>query len=67
MLNETFLKMSYCHKNFGKNKIEILPFLEDWGLISIFGPVGPKSKNPHMFSSLNFLMLNETILEMPYC
>ena len=34
-------------------------------LISIFGPVGPKSKNPHEFSSLNF-MFNETILEMPY-
>ena len=29
MLNETFLKMSYCHKNFGNNKIEILAFLEE--------------------------------------
>ena len=29
MLNETFLEMSYCGKNFGKNKIEMLPFLEE--------------------------------------
>ena len=29
MLNETFLEVYYCHKNFGKNKIEILPFLEE--------------------------------------
>ena len=27
MLNEAFLQMSHCQKNFGKNKIEILPFL----------------------------------------
>ena len=26
-----FLEISYCHKNFGKNKIEILPFLEELG------------------------------------
>ena len=29
MLNETFLEMPYCQKNFGKNKIEILLFLEE--------------------------------------
>ena len=29
MLNETFLEISYCHKNFAKNKIEILPLLEE--------------------------------------
>ena len=31
MLNETFLEMSYRHKNFGKNKISILTFLEELG------------------------------------
>ena len=39
----------------------------NWGLISIFGAIDPKSKNLHKFSSLNFFMLNETILEIPYC
>ena len=29
MLNETFLEISYCHKNFAKNKIEILPLFEE--------------------------------------
>ena len=31
MLNETFLEMSYCHKNIGNNKTEILPFLGELG------------------------------------
>ena len=31
MLNEAFLEMPYWHKNIGKNKIEILPFLEELG------------------------------------
>ena len=43
MLNRTFLEMSYCQQNFGKNKIEILPFFGvNWGLIPIFGPIGAK-------------------------
>ena len=41
MLNETFLEMSYCQENFGKNWIEVL-LGGDWGLISIFGSIGPK-------------------------
>ena len=36
-------------------------------LLSLFGPITPKSKNSHKFNSFNLLMLNETILEMPYC
>ena len=31
MLNEAFLEMPYWHKNISKNKIEILPFLEELG------------------------------------
>ena len=31
MLNETFLEVSFCELNFGKNKIEISPFLEELG------------------------------------
>ena len=31
MLNETILEMSYYQLNFGKNKIEILPFLWELG------------------------------------
>ena len=42
MLKETFLEKSYCQWNFGKNKIDILPFLVEQGLISIFGPIGLK-------------------------
>ena len=59
--------MSCCSQNFGKNKIVILPFLEELGLISLFEPISQKSKNQHKFSPLNFLMLNKTILEIPYC
>ena len=30
-------------------------------------PISPKMKNRHKFNYLNLLMVNETILEMPYC
>ena len=42
MLDETFSEMSHCQWNFGKSKIEILAFLGEWDLISIFGPIGSK-------------------------
>ena len=61
-----FLKSLIVIKT-GKNKIEVLTFWKNWCQISIFQPVSPKLKNPHKFTNLNFLMLNETILEMPYC
>ena len=41
--------------------------MEELGLISLFEPISQKSKNQHKFSPLNFLMLNKTILEIPYC
>ena len=50
-----------------RTKLKFYPFWENWCLISIFGPIVPKSKNPHKFTSLYFLMLNETILEMTHC
>ena len=40
IFNETFLEMSR-QQSFGKNKIQILPFLGELGLISILGHVGP--------------------------
>ena len=54
-------------KTLVRTKLKFHPFWRNWGLISIFGPIGAKSKNPHKFSSLNLLMYSETILEMPYC
>ena len=54
-------------KTLVRTKLQLYPFWKNLGLISIFGPVGPKSKNPHELNSLNFLTINETILEMPYC
>ena len=50
-----------------RTKLKFYPFGVNWGLLSIFGSIAPKSKNPHKFNSLNLLMFNETILEMPYC
>ena len=58
--------MPYCQYNFGENKIDTLPFFGELCLISIFVPISPKMKNQHKFNYLNLLMLNETILEMPY-
>ena len=46
-------------------KLQFYPFGVNWGLLSIFGPITPKSKNPHKFNYLNLFMLNETILEIP--
>ena len=67
MFNETFIEMSHCQYNFGENKIDTLPYFGELCLIFIFVPISPKSKNQHKFNYLNLLMLNETILEMPYC
>ena len=58
--------MSHCPYNFGENKIDTLPYFGELCLIFIFVPISPKSKNQHKFNYLNLLMLNETILEMPY-
>ena len=60
-----FWKCLIVIKTLVRTKLKFYPFWKNLDLISIFGPVGPKSKNPHEFSSLNF-MFNETILEMPY-
>ena len=62
-----FWKCLIVSKTLVRTKLKCYPFWENWGLISIFGPFGPKSKSLHKFSSLNFLMLNEIIFEMPYC
>ena len=51
----------------GQNNWNFTFLRGSWGLISIFGPVSLKSKISHKFSSLNHLMLNETVLEMSYC
>ena len=61
-----FWKCLTVIKTLVRTKLKFYPFWKNWGLIYIFGSFGPKSKNPHKFSSLNFIMLNETILEMPY-
>ena len=61
-----FWKCLIVIKHVVRTKLKFYPFWKNWGLISIFGPIGTKSKNPHKFSSLHFLMLNETILEMWY-
>ena len=66
MLTETFLKICYCHKDFDKNKIEILPYFEELGPNFHIWAHWSKIKKTQSFSSLNFLMLSETILEMPY-
>ena len=42
MLNKTILEMPYCQLNFGKNKLEILPFGGALELIYISGPTGLK-------------------------
>ena len=39
-----FWKRHKVSKTINENKIEILPILRDWGLISMFGHVGPKFK-----------------------
>lgn len=44
MFNKTILGMQYCQLNFGKNKLEILPFWVAMELISIFGATGQKLK-----------------------
>ena len=62
-----FWKCLIISKTLVRTKLKFYPFGVNWGLLSIFGPITPKSKNPHKFNSLNLLMLNETILEMPYC
>ena len=44
-------------------KLKSCSFWENWGLISIFRTISPKSKNPHKFNSPNLLILDETILD----
>ena len=62
-----FWKYLIVIKTLVRTKLKSYPFGMNWGLLSIFGPITPKSKNPDKFDSLNLLMLSETILEMPYC
>ena len=62
-----FWKCIIVIKTLVRTKLKFYPFWKNWCLISIFGPVFPKSKHPHKFPFLNFIMLNETILEMRYC
>ena len=61
-----FWKCLIVSKTLVRTKLKFCSFWGNWGLISIFGPVGPKS-NPHKFSSLKLLILDETILEITYC
>ena len=46
MLNETILEMSYCQWNFGKDKIEILPFWGELGPTFCIWVHYPKIKKP---------------------
>ena len=62
-----FWKCLIVSKTLVRTKSKFNPFGVNWSLLSIFGPITPKSKNPHKFNSLNLLKLNEIILEMPYC
>ena len=62
------MRLFWKKLNFGKNKIEILSVLGELGLnIHIWAHWPEIKKKKHKFSSLNLLMLTETILEMPYC
>ena len=62
-----FWKCLIIKKTLVRTKLKFYSFWKNLCLIFIFGSVGPKSKNPNKFTFLNFLILNETILEMPYC
>ena len=54
MLNVTILEMSYSQLNFGKNKLEILPFREALELISIF-PLAQNEKKVTNWDIVVFL------------
>ena len=66
MLNETILEMPYCQLNFGKNKLEILPFGGTLELISICGPTGPKLKKDHKLRHCGLLGVLNTLLALSY-
>ena len=63
----SFWKCLIVSKTLVRTKLKFYPFGMNWGLLSLFGSITPKSKNPHKFNFLNLLLHNETILEMPYC
>ena len=63
----SFWKCFIVSKTLIRTKLKFYFLWGNWGLIFILGPLSLKSKNPHKFNSLNLLMLNDTILEMPYC
>ena len=52
MLNEAILEMSYYQLNFGKNKIEILPFLWELGPNFHIQASWPKIEKVHISSIL---------------
>ena len=62
-----FWKCSFVIKTLVGKNLKFYPLQKNWGLVSILGPVSPKSKNPHKFTSFNFLMVNEIFLEISYC
>ena len=58
MLDETILDQL----DFGKNKPEVIPFRGSLGLISIFGPTGPKIKKCHKLRYYDLLgVLNDLL------
>ena len=66
MLNETILEMPYCQLNFGKKKLEILPFWGALELTSIFGPTGRKLKKCHKLRHCGLLGVLNTLLALSY-
>ena len=68
MVNETILKMPFklYQLNFGKNKLEILPFWRALELISIIGPTGPKLKKDHKLRHCGLLGVLNTLLAISY-
>ena len=49
-----------------RTKLKFYPFEGNWGLISIFGPTGPKFKKGHKFRHCGLLRVLNTLLALCY-
>ena len=58
-----FWRCLIVSKTLVRTNLKFYPFGGNWGVNSIFGLTGPKSKKPHKFSALNLFMVIETILD----
>ena len=66
MLNKTILEMPYCQLNFGKNKLEILPFGGGLGADLHIWAHWPKIKKGHKLRHCGLLGVLNTLLALYY-